>query len=140
MSTGSVNIGPDKIWADISTNSANGCNVYVAGTNAGLVSASSSYTIASVTGDLNSLGEGFGAQGVSATQSSGGPFAITTGIYSQAGNTVGIVDTNVREIFNSPGPVIGASGSFQVKSKPATTARPATDYTEIFKLIAAGRF
>lgn len=140
MTTGSVNTGPQKIWADVSTNGENGARVYVSSTNGGLVSASSGYTIASTTGDLNSLGEGFGAQGFSVTQSSGGPMAITTGIYSQPANTVGIVDSTIREIFNSPGPVGNGSGSFQVKAKPATTARPAADYTEIIKLIVAGSF
>lgn len=140
MATGSVNVVADKIWTDITTNAANGMKVYVAGSSAGLVSVSAAYTIASVTGDLNALGEGFGAQGFSVTQTSGGPLAITPGIYSQAGNTVGIVDSNVREIFTSPGPINLGSGSFQLKSKPATTAHPATDYAETLTLIAAGNF
>jgi len=140
MATGSVNTASNKIWASLSTNGQSGGKIYVTGVNAGLVSSSAGYAISSVTGDLNSLGEGFGAQGVSATQTSGGPLAITTGIYSQAGNTVGIVDTNVREIFNSSGPITGGSGSFQLKSKPATTARPAADYTETLKVIASGNF
>jgi hypothetical protein len=140
MATGAVNNSPQKIWADITTNGESGVRVYVSSANAGLVSSSASYTISSVTGDLNSVGEGFGAQGVSVTQSSGGPLAITTGIYSQSGNTVGIVDTTIREIFNSPGPIDGGSGSFQLKAKPATTARSASDYTETLKLIVAGSF
>lgn len=140
MATGSVNTATDKIWADISTNGESGARVYVSGANAGLISSGASYTINSVTGDLAGLGEGFGAQGVSVTQSSGGPLVLTSPYNNLSGNNVGIVDTNIREIFNSAGPVNGGSGSFQMKSKPATTARPASDYSELLTVIAAGSF
>ncbi|MEI6650853.1 MAG: hypothetical protein WCL23_05500 [Candidatus Moraniibacteriota bacterium] len=139
LNTGSVNTGPSKINVTFATNASNGGKVYVSGTNGGLRSASANYMINAVTGDLSALSEGFGAQGVSATQTSGGPFALTS-IYNQSGNIVGIVDSAIREIFNTPGPIVGGSGSFQLKARPNTIAPPENDYTETLTMVAAGNF
>ncbi|MEI8343875.1 MAG: hypothetical protein WCF93_02930 [Candidatus Moraniibacteriota bacterium] len=139
MNTGSVNIGPSKIWASFATNAANGGKVYVSSANGGLLSASSSYQINAATGDLSSLSEGFGAQGYSVTQTSGGPLSMVSP-YNQSGNNVGIVNSTIREIFSTTAPIVGGSGSFQLKARPNTTARPASDYAETLTMIAAGNF
>jgi len=139
MNTGSVNTGPSKIWVSLETNATNGGKVYVSGANGGLSSASSSYQINAVTGDLSSLSEGFGIQGFSVGETSGGPFALAS-IYNQAGNIVGIADQTLREIFYTNSPIIGGTGSVQLKVRPNTTARPASDYAETLTMVAAGNF
>ncbi|NTV55046.1 MAG: hypothetical protein HGA16_00900 [Candidatus Moranbacteria bacterium] len=139
MVPGSVNTSPHQVNVTMNTNGANGGQVYVSGANAGLRSAGVSYTIAAVSGNLSSLSEGFGAQGISATQTSGGPFTIAT-LYNQGSDIVGITDTNVRTIFTSAGPVVGAAGSFNFKAKPSSIAPAASDYSETLTIVAAGSF
>ena len=134
-----VNTSPHNINVSLNTNGVNGGRVYVYGSNAGLFSAGANYKIAAVSGNLNSLSEGFGAQGVSATQTSGGPLTVAT-LYNQGGNTVGIADQTVRDIFDTTGPITGGSGSFVLKAKPASTAPAASDYTELLTVIASGSF
>jgi hypothetical protein len=135
----SVNDSPINIETNLSTNSENGGIVYVTGTNAGLQSALAGHTIGSVSGDLTSLAEGFGAIGVSVTQTSGGPLVISSP-YDQSGNTVGIVDTVTRNIFYSNGPISGGSGIFMLKVKPSAVTPSAGDYSEILTVVATGRF
>ena len=101
---GSVTSSPEKIWVDFDTNGEAGGRVYVVASNAGLQSSRAGYTISSVTGNLTSLSEGFGAQGSMATQSAGGPFSIATA-YNLASNNVAITDTTIREIFSASVPV-----------------------------------
>jgi len=62
-----------RVWISLDTNAESGGMVYVSGQNAGLRSADATYTIAAQTGDLASLAEGFGLQGASIAQTSGGP-------------------------------------------------------------------
>jgi hypothetical protein len=135
----SINTSPENILISIDTNGASGGMVYVSGSNAGLNSVHASHKIDAVSGNLTGLPEGFGAQGVSANQTSGGPFAIAD-LYDQGSDIVGIIDQTVREIFNTPGPIVGGSGSFLLKAKPSATAPAASDYTETLTIIAAGVF
>jgi hypothetical protein len=65
------------------------------------------------------LSEGFGAQGNSATQSSGGPLSISA-LYDTSLDNVGILDTTIREIFETNNPIIGGRGSFIVKAKSSS--------------------
>lgn len=134
-----VTDAPKKVWVDLDTNGESGGKVYVSGQNSGLRSTGGSYTIASLTGDLGSAAEGFGAQGVSATAASGGPFNLVAP-YNVSGNNVGIADTLIREIFSAPGPLVGGRGSFilKVKTKPLTPS--SADYTEILTAIASASF
>ena len=135
----SVNNSPQKIWISLSTNSANGGSVFVSGSNAGLFSTIANHKISAVSGDLSSLNEGFGAQGVSATQTSGGPLTIAS-LYNQGGNIVGITDQTDRDIFDTSGPISGGSGSFLLMTKPSATAPASNDYAETLTLIASGSF
>ncbi|MDO8240679.1 MAG: hypothetical protein Q7T51_01725 [Candidatus Moranbacteria bacterium] len=134
-----VTDSPQKIWVDFATNGELGGKVYVAGQNAGLTSATKSYTISAMTGNLAGASEGFGAQGSSVAQSSGGPLTVAT-LYDQIGSTVGIVDSAMREMFSSTGPIVGGRGSFLLKAKTSTITPSATDYSEIFTVIASGNF
>ncbi len=134
-----VTDSPEKIWVDFTTNGESGGKVYVYGSNAGLASTRAGYTISAVTGNLTSLAEGFGAQGSSATQSSGGPFAIATA-YSLASNNVAITDTNIREIFTTSNPTTGGRGSFLLKAKSSVVTPAANDYAESLTVIATASF
>jgi hypothetical protein len=78
------NSSPHQINIAFATNGVSGGRVYVSGTNAGLYSVTTNHKIAAVSGDLSSLTEGFGAQGINATQTSGGPLTTAT-IYGYGG-------------------------------------------------------
>jgi len=134
-----VTDSPEKIWIDFSTNGESGGRVYVYATNAGLASTRASYTISAVTGNLTSLSEGFGAQGSTATQSSGGPLSIATA-YNLASNNVAVTDTTIREIFTSSGPTSGGRGSFLLKAKSSAVTPAASDYREVLTVVTSASF
>lgn len=130
---------PQKVWIDFSTNGEFGGKVYVVSQNAGLLSPSRNYKIDSVAGDLASLTEGFGIQGSSVGESSGGPLAITAA-YNQTNNVVGKIDSVVREVFSSVGPIVDGRGSFILKAKSSSVTPSANDYNDILTVIASGNF
>ncbi|HEY6736427.1 MAG TPA: hypothetical protein VI322_01795 [Candidatus Saccharimonadia bacterium] len=134
-----VTDSPVKIWVTLDTNGENGGTVYLNGHNSGLTSASSTYTIGSVTGDLSALTEGFGAQGASATQTSGGPLALVSP-YDGSGANVGVVDTVIREIFTTPAAVTAGRGSLLLKAKTKPLTPASADYTETITMVASGAF
>lgn len=136
---GAVTSSPEKIWVDFDTNGESGGRVYIVASNAGLQSSRASYTISSVTGNLTSLSEGFGAQGSTATESAGGPFAVATA-YDLTSNNVAIADTTIREIFTSGAPVTSARGSFLLKAKSSAVTPAASDYTETLTVLASASF
>jgi hypothetical protein len=127
------------VWVSLDTNAESGGKVYLSGKNSGLKSTESTYTIAAQTGDLASLPEGFGAQGASATQSSGGPFTLTAPYDGTAAN-VGIADAVIREIFSSNLPVTAARGSFLLKAKTQPLTPASGDYTETLTAVASAGF
>ena len=139
LNPGSLITSNDHVWVSLTTNTANGGSVFVYGQNAGLKSATAGYTISTVSGDLSSLSAGFGAQGVGATQGSGGPFTIDVG-YTGTGGVVGVTDTLVRQIFLTPGPIVDGRASFVVKAKSDNSAPAAGDYTETLTVIAAANY
>lgn len=139
LPAGSVVSSTQKVWINLDTNGATGGKVYVSSTNSGLYSSTVNHTIASVTGNLTSLTDGFGAQGSTATQGSGGPLSYVSP-YDQTGNTVGVTDTTIREIFSTSNPIVGGRGSFLLKAKSANTTPAAGDYVETLTVIASGSF
>ncbi len=139
LTAGSVSDSPSKIWVDLDTNAANGGKVYVYAQNGGLSSALAGSTISSSTGNLTALSSGFGAQGSSATQTSGGPLSIVSP-YDGASNNVGVTDTTIREIFSAGAAITGGRGSFLLKAKPSATQPAASDYTETLTVIASASF
>lgn len=136
---GSIVDSPQKIWVDLTTNGESGGKVYVYGQNGGLFSSTASYTITSVTGDLSALTEGFGAQGSSATQTSGGPLAIDSP-YNGSASNVGITNASIREIFTSGSPITGGRGSFLLKAKSSSVTPASDDYSETLTVIASASF
>lgn len=139
LNPGSLVTSNDRIWVSLDTNAASGGSVFVYGRNGGLYSVAVGYTIPTVNGDLGLLSTGFGAQGIGATQTSGGPFAIDVG-YTGTGDVVGLTDTLVRQMFLTPGPIVGGRASFVVKAKSDNEAPAATDYSETLIVIAAANY
>ena len=139
LNAGSVVDSPANITVGFSTNGETGGNIFVVGKNGGLLSPTKSYTISAVSGNLTALTQGFGAQAVSVTQTSGGPLAMTTA-YNQTGNTVAIIDSSVRQIFNTNAPISGGSGVFMFKAKSSSITPAANDYGEVVTVMAAGSF
>lgn len=140
LSAGSVTTATDKVWVDVDTNGTAGATVYVQGTNNGLLSSNTGYTISSVTGNLSSSSEGYGAQGSTVAQSSGGPLEITSP-YNGASEVVGPLDTTRRIIFDSSGTAITAGrASFLIKAKASAVTKAGSDYSDTLTLVASAGF
>ena len=139
LTAGAVVNSPQNIVADFSTNGESGGSVFLYGKNGGLLSASNGYQINSATADLTPANEGFGAQGVSATQSSGGPLSIVSP-YNVSGANVGVINTSIRETFASTGPIVGGQGTLILKAKSSSVTPAAGDYSETLTVVASGRF
>lgn len=139
LNPGAVTNTPDNIWVDFDTNAANGGRVYIKSQNTGLASTRASYTISSLSGNLAALQEGFGVQGVSATQSAGGPFTLIPA-YTLSGDNVALSDTTVREIFTASSPVTAGRGAFLLKAKASAVTPAASDYRDVLTVITSASF
>lgn len=139
LTAASVSNSPKKIWVDFETNGVAGGRVYVAGLNDGLHSTAANFTIASATGNLGTAQSGFGAQGSSVTQGSGGPFIISSP-YDGTSDTVGALNTAFQSIFTTSNPITAGRGSFLLKVKPSGLTPASNDYRETLIIIAAGTY
>lgn len=139
LTSGSIITSTETINTTLTTNGTSGGDVYIKGQNGALNSASTSSSIAAVTNDLNSIGQGFGVQNSSVGQTSGGPYAVVSP-YNASGNNVGIVTDTLRSLYSSTAPVTGGNGVLLLKAKSATTNAAASDYQEILTFVAAGNF
>jgi hypothetical protein len=137
--SGSVVNGPQNIWFDLDTNAEYGARIYLSASTAGLTSVAAANTITSVSADLSAAGEGFGVQSISAAQASGGPLAASAP-YSDAGDNVGIVNSTVRQLYASPGPISSGRSSLSLKAKAGSQTPSADDYQTILTAIAAASF
>ncbi len=131
---------PVYVWVSLDTNAASGGGVFIYGQNGGLKSVTAGYTIATVNGDLSSGGiaEGYGVQGVGATQTAG-QFLILSP-YNGSGNVIGSVNTLVNQIFTATTPVTSGRAHFLVKAKSSTSTPEASDYSESMTVIASANF
>lgn len=127
-----INIG-------LTTNAANGGNVYITSKYGALKSAQTGKTITSVSADLAAILEGYGAQAGTATQSSGGPLTAVTP-FTASGTTVAQVSTATQSLYTTAAPVSGASATVTLKAKTTSTTVAASDYTDILTFTAAGNF
>lgn len=139
LTPGSVATTTNKVWVDFDTNAENGGKVYVVASNTGLESQTQNYTIGAITGNLSALSEGFGIQGSTATEGSGGPFDLDTA-YDLTSQNVGLADTTVRPLFLTSAPVTSGRGSFVLKAKSSAVTPAASDYQEVLTLIASANF
>jgi hypothetical protein len=138
---GTVTTGSPNIGVDFATNADSGGFVYSYSTNGGLKSVSAgNYLIASSSADLDSAGEGFGAQVSSSGQTSGGPF-VGTSAYLNGGNIVGALATTISTVLGSSNaPVVGGTATVPLKAVAAATTRAASDYGDTLTFIAAAAF
>lgn len=140
LTPGSIATATNRIWVDLSTNSEAGAYVYIYDQYGGLRSSNYNYTISSVSNDLTGVSEGFGVQVETVGESSGGPM-VAIAPYNGGGDTVGIVNTTIRELFSTSSTQISSGrGSFLMKTKPGTTTPASGDYTDVFTLIASSTF
>lgn len=129
----------NKIWVDIDTNAESGVKVYINSTYTGLRSASRSFTIGSASADLAVASTGYGAQGSTVAQASGGPLTIKAP-YNVAAQNVGILDTSLREIFFSTAPITGGRGSLFLKAKAESMTPASGDYQDTLTVVVAASF
>lgn len=140
LEAGQVVTGDEKVWVDLETNGEGGGFIYVYGTNAGLASQTTSYTIESVTGNLSVLNEGFGIRSETVSETVGGPMSVNAP-YDGVNENVGVVGTQSQTIYDSSGtPVTGGRAAIVVKAKAANTTPAAGDYLEVMTIIASAGF
>lgn len=139
LNAGVVNTSLQTINTSLTTNGASGGNVYVTGKNGGLFSTLQNHKINSVSGDLSSLTDGFGAQNTSVSQTSGGPYSAVSP-YNVSGNNVGLINATTQSLYTSANPVTSGSGVLTLLAKAASTDVAATDYQEILTFTAAANY
>jgi hypothetical protein len=139
LTAGSVITSTTNIIANLTTDAESGANVFVYGQYGGLYSPSKGYTIAGVTGNLAALPEGFGLQGVSATQGSGGPFNLISP-YNQSANNVGPDSKTPYPILTTTKEVQSGQSVIEFQAKSANIDPAANDYQEQLTFSAAAQF
>jgi hypothetical protein len=135
---GSVIDSPSDISFTFSTNASFGGSIYMSGSNTGLVSATAgnyNITIAGASGNLSSLSEGFGLQGLTASS----PLAIDVP-YDGTSNTVGAIYTTFKPVFSSTSSVSTGTATARLKAKSSAATPAATDYTNTLTFIAAASY
>ena len=132
-------VAKPKIWIDLDTNAESGAGVFIASLNGGLKSTRLSSTITSATADLASASSGYGAQGLSVTQGSGGPLALSSP-YNGAGQNVGILNATIRQLLSATAPITAGRASIQIKVKASSTTPSSSDYGDTLTITTAGIF
>jgi len=129
-----------SVTINLATNANTGGSVYVQDNNTGLKSTTQGHTISSVSNDLTAVSEGYGAQGTSVSQTSGGPMEADSP-YNVSGTTVGMLSSTNRVMFDSSSqPVTGGVATFSLLAKPSATAPPGSDYSDTLTIVAAADF
>lgn len=136
--SGSV-ITSSSMTFGLATNAGSGASVYMSGTNSGLHSTNTGYTIAALTGNLATSSEGFGLQGTGTGQTSGGPLSINSP-YNGSANNVGTENTSYAQIFSSANPLVGGSATAVAQAKSAASDPAGSDYSETLNFIASASF
>lgn len=144
LNFGNVNPGgvvdsPELIWLDLESNAESGAFVYVVSDNGGLLSATTGHTISAVSGDLDVLDEGIGAQGRSLSTDAGGPLVVPAP-FNGSSSIAGAIDGQFRQLLTSAGPLKNGRASFLLKLKTSGTTPAASDYVDIYTLVATAAF
>jgi hypothetical protein len=129
------------IWMDAETNGSGGFAIVQKGENGGLYSTTHSVQIDSVTGNLDSLDEGFGLQNyyIDYSTSSAGDITAMTN-YSGSIANVGIVDTDWNKIYDADGPIVTGRMALYVLARAGTDKVGATDYDETITFVFVPRY
>ncbi len=129
------------IWMDAETNGSGGFAIVQKGENGGLYSTTHSVQIDSVTGNLDSLDEGFGLQSYYVDYNSSSIGDITTMTnYSGSIANVGIVDTDWNKIYDADGPIVEGRMALYVLARASTDKEGATDYDETITFVFVPRY
>jgi hypothetical protein len=139
LTAGSIATSSNTIDLSLSTNGTTGGDIYVVAQNGALLSSSTGGRIDSVTTDLSSSPNGFGAQNSSITQSSGGPFSVVSP-FGATGTNVANITTSAKSLYTSTNPITNGVGKLRLKAKASNNDVAATDYREVLTFIAAGNF
>ena len=124
----------------LTTNGAYGANILDMGQNGGLHSTLTGNTIPATTANLSSSSHGFGLQGLTASESSGGPLTIDSP-YNVSGNNVGSESaTTYTPIFTTTGPTTSGTATLDILAKSSSTDPASPDYQEILTFVAAASF
>jgi len=123
----------------LATNAAYGATIYNSGQFGGLFSSSKSDTIPASTTNLASASHGFGLQGLTTGQTTGGPLSISSP-YNGTSNNVGTESSTTAPIFTTSSAITGGTATMDVQAKPSTSDPPSSDYAETLTFIAAGSF
>jgi len=129
LAAGAVTTADALVQIGVTTNAQKGGTITINDTQSGLFSASNSFTLASVTGDLASASSGYGAQVSSTTQGSGGPLTATSP-YNGSSNTVGIITTTPQIAGQFSNSITGGVLGISLKAKSAALTPAASDYTD----------
>lgn len=138
LTPGSVINSPSDISFTFSTSASFGGSIYMSGSNTGLTSATAgnyNITIAGASGNLTSLSEGFGLQGLTASS----PLAIDVP-YDGTSNTVGAVYTTFKPVFSATSSVSSGTATARIKAKASSITPAASDYTNTLTFIAAASY
>lgn len=127
LPAGSVTSGDATINASVTTNAENGGSILIRGQNAGLTSASKSYTISSATADLSSSNTGYGGQVTSTSQSGGGPITADSP-FSSGGNSVGALTSSFQRLASFNNAIDTGNLSLTLKAKSNIVVPSSTDF------------
>jgi hypothetical protein len=131
----------DLIWMDAETNGSGGFAIVQRGENGGLYSNTHSVQINSITGNLDTLDEGFGLQNYYIdydTNSTGNLTAMTN--YNGSVSNVGIVDTDWNKIYDADGPIISGRMALHLLARAGTDKEGASDYEESITFVFVPRY
>jgi len=139
INAGAITTAPSNVYVNLTTNANAGATVYLYDANSGLFSPSAgSYVLPSVSGNLTSISEGYGAIGLS---TSGVPMEILSPYNGSPSTVVGQLQKTAQPIFDSTNtPVTNGQGSFTLEAKAKNTTPAANDFSDTITLIVAGSF
>jgi hypothetical protein len=139
LATGTVFNANADASLSLATNALSGATVYIMDTQAGLRSTGSSYTLTSATADLSSAAKGYGAIVTATSQTTGGPFTVSSP-FNGATNNVGALTTSLQPLATTTGVVTGGSVTVRFKAKTDITVPQGTDYADALTFVAAATF
>ncbi|HUC89737.1 MAG TPA: hypothetical protein VMR45_02960 [Patescibacteria group bacterium] len=133
LPVGTVTASDANIITNITTNAKGGGQLLIFSKNGGLHSATTGYTLASATADLDSASSGYGGQISGTSQTSGGPLIALTP-YNNNGNNVGVLASSWQQIASFGSPIVSGSATLALKAKTDSLAPPASDYSDTLTL------
>ena len=145
LSASTVTTSPYRITATVSTNGTNGFLSWVKSGSVGLHSDTTAQNIPAVAYNSGSpttlaatTSTGYGVFAVTGTNS---PTIATMYSTTDQGTQVGqVINTAFSLLASKTGAASGSTFTIGVRAVPAYTVLPATDYTDVLTVVAAGSF